>query len=437
MASLFLKKMLIRTGLARFFPKLTGLTRGAEKYVHYLSDRVLSSPFAELKQAYNCLETHQPDAIDLAMGAPRFDAVSVQPGRLPSSLRGYPSVFGLAELREAIAYNMATDYDVSLSNQDEVLITSGATAALNLALDAFVNPGDKVALFDPTSQLYPLMLKQRHAKIRWIPTQMEEGKLKFNVQDLAGALRGSKMIIVANPNNPNGGVFEPKDIEQIAWWANHRDVLVLNDMTFDRFFYEGERKAFVRCPIADRRTLTIGSMSKSHAMTSTRVGWMVGEKTLVGACAVTSGFQAPFVPVVCQLIALEALRRGTKVLDSVIEGFDARRQYAYDRLRGIGMEPEHASGGFFHWVPVDRFKMTGREFAKKVLEEQGVLLWPGEFFGPSGATYVRISHAVDEGRLRQGLTRINHFLEQHRTAPIQKPVLRKASKRKELVAAAA
>ncbi|MGF1580349.1 MAG: pyridoxal phosphate-dependent aminotransferase [Gemmataceae bacterium] len=437
MASLFLKKMLIRTGLVRLFPKLAGMPRGSEQYLHYLSDRLLSSPYSELQHAYNCLETHQPDAIDLAMGAPRFTAVTVQPGRLPASLRGYPSVFGLGELREAIADKISTNYDVSLVNHDEVLITSGATGAINLALETFVNRGDKVVLFDPTSQLYPLMLKQRRAKIRWIPTRMEEGKLRFHVQHLAKALQGAKMIIVANPNNPNGGVFTPKDLEQIAWWANHRDALIVNDMTFDQFFYEGQRQAIAKFPIANRRTLTVNSLSKSHAMTSTRVGWLLGEKTLVSACALSSGFHTPFVPVVCQLIALDALRKGDQVLASVVENFDSRRQYAFDRLRGLGMEPEYAAGGFFHWVPVDRFKMSGREFAKKVLQEQGVLLWPGEFFGPSGSHHVRVSHAVEEGRLRQGLTRINQFLEKHRVEKMQPNTIPRPTKRKELVAAAA
>src|SRR5262249_39992212 len=193
---------------------------------------------------------------------------------------------------------------------DEVLVTYGTAGAFSTALDTFINPGDRVVLFDPTSPLYPLGLRPRRARVRWVPTWVEEGRVRFRLDHLDQALRGARLLVVTSPTNPTGGTISPEDLEQVAWWAGHRDVLVFNDEVFARYRYEGQALSLGTLPRARNRTLTAGSVSKGHALASARVGWLAGCRHLLRACGLTAVLQTPFVPTLCQQLALTALRQG-------------------------------------------------------------------------------------------------------------------------------
>src|SRR5437879_2091118 len=176
-----LAKLLIRTGIARFLPTVQRLTDGGGAFLHYYSDQVLAAPLAELREFAAFRGLHGPDAIDLALGAPRFDLVSSGSTKLPADRRGWPPPWGLPELREAVAEKLLADHRLAVSPTDEVLITHGAAGAFSLALDTFVNRGDRVVLFDPTSPLYVLSLRHRRARIRWLSTWMDRGRLRFRL----------------------------------------------------------------------------------------------------------------------------------------------------------------------------------------------------------------------------------------------------------------
>src|SRR5262249_2120849 len=173
---------------------------------------------------------------------------------------------------------------------------AGAAGAFSIVLDTVVNPGDRVVLFDPTSPLYPFALRHRRARVRWVPTWMEDGRTRFHLEPLVKAMRRARLIVVPAPANPTGGTIAAEDLEQIAWWAERQDVLIWSDEVFEHYRYEGEPASLGSLPRARRRTLTTGSVSKSHALASARVGWLAGYRHLVRPCALTAVLQTPFVP---------------------------------------------------------------------------------------------------------------------------------------------
>lgn len=415
---LFLAKLLIRSGLARYLPGVQRLTDGGGAFLRYYSDRVLAAPYAELRQAAAFWELNGPDLIDLAQGTPRFDLVPSGSTKLPADRRGWPPPWGLPELRETVAEKLLAEQQLAVSPNDEVLITHGVAGALSVVLDAFVNAGDRVVLFDPTSPLYPFTLRQRRARIRWIPTWMENGRLRFRLDHLAQALQRARLIVVASPANPTGGVLAAEDLEQIAWWANQRDVLILSDEVFARYRYEGISPSLGTLPKARRRTLTAGSVSKGHALASARVGWLAGYRHLVRPCALTALLQTPFVPTLCQHLAWTALRQNTDTFEPIRAAFAARRRYTYERLQALGFQPAWPAGAFFFWVPVWELGLNGQEFAAGLLRAQNVLVSPGDPFGPSGPGYVRLSYATEDGRLREGLSRLAEFLRGLPATPV-------------------
>jgi aspartate/methionine/tyrosine aminotransferase len=299
-----------------------------------------------------------------------------------------------------------------------VLITHGVAGAFNVVLDAFLNPGDRVVLFDPTSPLYPFTLRQRRARIRWIPTWMDHGRLRFRFDHLAQALQRARLIVVTAPANPTGGVLAAEDLEQIAWWAKQRDVLIFNDEVFARYRYEGSSPSLGTLPKARRRTLTAGSVSKGHALASARVGWLAGYRHLVRPCALTALLQTPFVATLCQHLAWTALRQNAGTFEPIRAAFAARRRYTYERLQALGFQPAWPAGAFFFWIPVWELGLSGQEFAEGLLRAQNVLVSPGAPFGPSGLGYVRLSYATEDGRLREGLSRLAEFIHGLPATPV-------------------
>ena len=406
----WLTKLLIRSGIARLLPAVQRQSDGGASFLHYYSDRVLASPFHELNESARFTEIHGPDAIDLAMGSPRFDLVPSAGTKLPADKRGWPPAAGLPELREAICRRMSAVRNLVVDPHEEALVTQGAAGALSVTLDTFVNPGDGIVLFDPCSPLFTFMSRQRRAMIRWIPTWAENGQTRFRLDHLARSMRGAKMLILASPSNPTGGVLSTEDMEQIAWWAEKRDVLIFNDEAFERYQFEGNSECVAKLPKAARRTLSAGSLSKGHALASARVGWMTGHRHLIRPCKITSAMQSPFVPTVCQQIAITALRMPEESFQPIHAEFSSRRAYAFERLRTLGLDPIWPAGAFFLWCPVHSVGRTGRQFAEELLNQKRVLLTPGEPFGPSGKQYVRLSFAAEDGRLREGLARIADFL---------------------------
>jgi aspartate/methionine/tyrosine aminotransferase len=418
-----LTRWLIQSGVARYFPSVQRLTDGGGAFLHYYSDRVLAAPYPQLRAAAEFQEMNDPTGINLALGAPRFDMVPSASTKLPADRRGFPPPWGLPELRSAVADHLNGSSKLSVNPADQVLITHGATGAFSVVLDTFLNPGDRVVLFDPTSPLYSFMLRQRRARIRWVPTWMEKGRTRFDTRSFLPALNRARLIVVNSPANPTGGVFAAEDLEQLVWWADRRDILIYNDEAFAPYCFEGERVSVGHLLRARRRTLTAGSVSKSHALASARVGWLAGHRHLVRPCTLTSLLQMPFVPTLCQQIALTALRQGDEGFRSILAEFDSRRRYTFERLQALGLEPAWPAGAFFLWVPVQQLGVNGRTFAQRLLQTHKVLVWPGDDFGPSGATHVRISYALEDGRLREGLGRLGEFVRELQGAGAERTVL--------------
>jgi aspartate/methionine/tyrosine aminotransferase len=416
---LFLTKLLVRLGVARWLPGVRRRLDGGGDFLRYYSDCLLAAPFAELERAAGILERHGADVIDLAQGTPAIDPVPSGSTKLSADRRGWPPVGGLPDLRAAVAEKLLADNGLAVNPAEEVLITPGALGAVQVVLDTFVNRGERVVLFDPTSPLYPLAVRTRGARIRWLGSWLEDGRTRFRLEHLARSLRRARLLVLTVPANPTGGILAAEDLEQIAWWADRLDVLILCDEVFGHYQYDAEPVRIGTLPRARRRTLTVGSVSKSHGLASARVGWLAGHRHLVRPCLATLALRTPFVPTLSQQVALAALRSDPAVLDVMRDEFAGRRRYAFERLRTMGLNPGWPAGAFFFWVPVWEMGLSGRTFAEGLLREKKVLVTPGDLFGPSGPGYVRLSYAAADGRLREGLNRLDDFLHETRSRQVK------------------
>src|SRR5262249_19573152 len=160
---------------------------------------------AELRLLEDFSELQLPDGIDLALGAPHIDPPAAGCW-LPVERRGLPRC-GLPELREAVAARLHAEHTLTLSPAEEVLISLGVSGAFQLVRDSLVNAVSRVVLFAPTSPLYVHSLRQRRTRIRWVTPSLEDGRLRIPFDRLAGALRGARLLVIAEPVNPTGGVL--------------------------------------------------------------------------------------------------------------------------------------------------------------------------------------------------------------------------------------
>jgi aspartate/methionine/tyrosine aminotransferase len=409
---LFLAKLLIHTGIARLLPWVQRLTEGGEAFLPYYSDGLLNAPHGELREVLTLRQGPRGDAIDLATCSPCFDIVPSGSTKLPADRRDSPPVGGLPELRTAVADRLRAANGLVVQPAGEVLITAGVAGAWQLVLDALINAGDRVILFEPASPLYSFALRHRRARIRWVPTWMDNGRLRFEAVRLIEALRGARMVVVNSPANPTGGVLAPEDGELIAWWAQRRDVLIFHDTVFERFRYDADLVSIGSLPRAQDRTLTAGSLSKGHGLGSARVGWLAGHRHLLRPVMLTAALRWAAVPTICQQIALTALGQGEEAFAPIRDDFASRRAYAFERLTGLGLTPDWPAAGYFLWLAVHGLGLDGAQFAAQLARSKQVLVWPGHHFGPSSGGHVRLSFAAEDGRLRQGLARLADFVRQ-------------------------
>lgn len=407
---LFLLKLLIHTGLARLLPGVQRRLGGGASYLPYYSNRLLTSPLTELEGIAAGLEPAAADVLDLAQGFPCFDVLPSSGTKLPADRRGWPPFSGLAELRAAVSEKLLRENALAFNPAGEILLTAGALGAVQTVLDAFVNRGDRVVLFDPCSPLYPLLAGSRQARIRWLTTWTEDGRTHFRLDRLARALRGARLLILNSPANPTGGVLAAEDLEQIAWWAERNDVLILSDEVFEHYHPDSSPLSIGSLPRARQRTLTVGSVSQGYALASARVGWLAAYRHLLRPCLLTAALRSPFVPTISQQIALTALRGERSEFEAIRADFASRRRYGYERLRAMELNVGWPGGGYFLWVPIWERGISGRRFAEGLLRDFKVRVTPGDLFGPSGAGYVRISCAVEDGRLQEGLNRLADYL---------------------------
>lgn len=417
--SYFWRKLLVRTGLAGYCTAARREWQSTLEFVHYYSDRTLALPTADLSQGVFLPGSADPDVIDLAGGVPPFYH-TVSAGRWVNE-RGPNHPWGLPELRALLAERLARAYALEFHPHRELLITHGGSGAFAAVLDAFINPGDAVVLLDPTSPLFPLGLKHRRARTTWIGTWMDGGRCRFAMDRLARAMRGAKMLVLADPVNPTGGVFAAEDLEQIAFWAKKHDVLIYLDHAFDGWRTEATRAHLVGLPNARGRTILAGSLTRSHGLSGVRLGWLAGDTRLLQACAGAILMSAPFVPTLSQRVAAEVVQSSDEAIVRLRREVAERRRFACERLVRMGLVPVPADAGLFVWFPTPGGE-PALPFAQRLRRETGVRLTPGEPFGPSGQSHLRLSLATDDGRLREGLHRLECFLGMSPQRPL--PVAR-------------
>jgi aminotransferase len=380
-----------------------------------LARRVLEVPPSGIRKFFEIVAT-MTDVISLGVGEPDFDTPrSIIEAGVESLREGrthYTSNYGTLELRKALATHLERLYGVKYDPKGELLITVGASEAVDLALRATCDPGDEVILHEPSYVAYVPAIVFAGGTTVHVATRFEDGFALDPAAVEAAITPRTKALFLGYPCNPTGAVL-PDDVqEELAAIAERHDLLVYSDEIYDRLAYGSYRhRAFSSLPGMRERTVLMGGFSKAYAMTGWRIGWLAAPAGIVEGILKIHQYTIMTAPTVAQDAALVAIVDGEPDVARMLAEYDRRRRLVVDGFNAMGLETFEPRGAFYAFPRITSTGLDSETFSRRLLEEERVAVVPGGAFGPSGAEHVRACYATSYERLEEALTRIGRFVE--------------------------
>ncbi len=362
--------------------------------------------------AISALEAGQ-DVIVMSVGDSEFDTPPAIVDTCISALHAgdthYTPVAGRARLRTAIAKNHQQKTGIKTSAEN-VIASSGCQNALFNAAQIVFAPGDEVIIFEPMYVTYEAAFQAPGARIVPVPCPASLG-FRPDLDAFRAAIGAKTVAVVfANPVNPTGVVFPAEDLEVIAKIARQNDLWVIADEVYADLVFEGAHISIASLEGMQERTITVSSLSKSHAMTGWRSGWAIGPKAFVQQMEKLALCSNYGLPGFIQEAAAFALETELEDVAAMRNAFIRRRDLVTQKLeKAWGLKCWPAQAGMFLIVDVQKTGLSGAEFVTRLYAETGVSVLNGAAFGPSTHGTVRISFAVPEDILLKGCARIQAF----------------------------
>jgi aminotransferase len=379
----------------------------------FIASHVASLPKSGIRDFFEIVSKMR-DVISLGIGEPDFDTPwHIREAAIYALEKGkthYTSNLGLLELRRAISTYVEHNYTIGYRPEDEVIVTVGVSEAIDLALRALINPGDKVLYHQPCYVSYHPSVALAHGIGIAVPTRARDG-FALNVEDIEKAWEpGCKVLMVNLPCNPTGGTCDRARLEKIARFAVEKDLIVLSDEIYSELVYDGAHTSIAVFPGMRERTLFLHGFSKAFAMTGFRIGYACGPAELIDAMMKIHQYSMLCAPILSQEAALEALTRGEDGVKAMREQYHRRRDLVVGRLNAAGLACRAPGGAFYVFPSVAATGLGEREFAYGLLESQSVAVVPGSAFGENGRGFVRASFATGYDQLVEACDRIERFV---------------------------
>ena len=323
---------------------------------------------------------------------------------------GYAAVPGTDELRETVAKRVQAQSGVP-TRPENVMITPGGQAALFAAHVAVCDAGDTAMYLDPFYATYPGTVRGAGAVPLAIQTRAEDA-FQPRASDIEAHAAGAKSLLVNSPNNPTGTVYSRATLESTADVCRRHDLWLISDEVYDTQVWEGEHLSPRALADMAERTLVVGSMSKSHAMTGSRVGWIVGPEAVVESLINLATHTTYGVPGFIQDASTFALNQGPAFEEDIAAPFKRRREIAREiiaRQNTVGLIP--AQGAMYLMLDIRATDMTGQEFAYALLDAHHIAVMPGESFGEAAAGHVRVAMTIEDSAFAAALETLCGFAE--------------------------
>lgn len=390
-------------------------------YDRFLNGRIASVPPSGIRRFFD-LASSRKDAISLGVGEPDFRTpYPIRDAAINSLIDGetqYTANRGLIELRREISFYLSSRFGISYQPEDEILVTIGASEAIDLALRALVSGGDEVLVPDPSYVSYaPGVIFAGGVPVPVRTRQEDDFRLKPDILEQAITPR-TKLLILPYPNNPTGAIMEKSDLEAIADVIERHDLMVISDEIYCELVYDGHTHvSFASVRNMYDRTITINGFSKAFAMTGWRVGYACGAREIITVMNKIHQYAIMCAPRQGQVAAEAALRIGRENgYESVLmmrESYDRRRRLMVSAFREMGLECFEPYGAFYVFPSIRRTGLSSEEFCALLLQEKNVAAVPGNAFGASGEGNIRCCYATAVDKINIALERMAEFVSSH------------------------
>src|SRR4051794_13626457 len=384
-----------------------------------LAERVRVVPPSGIRRFFDIAAT-MDDVISLGVGEPDFDTPRVIVEAGVESLREgrthYTSNLGTLELRRALASHLENRYGVAYDPATEILVTVGASEAVDLALRATCDPGDEVILHEPSYVAYVPAIVFAGGVVRHVATRFEDDFALDPAAVEEAITPRTKALFLGYPCNPTGAVLPDEVQDELAAIAVRHDLLVYSDEIYDRLAYGTYRhRPMSALPGMHDRTILMGGFSKAYAMTGWRVGYLAAPAAILEGIVKVHQYGIMSAPTTAQDAALEAIVGGEADVGRMVTEYDRRRRLIVDRFNAIGLRTFEPLGAFYAFPEVTTATgLSSEEFAQRLLAEERVAVIPGSAFGPSGEGHVRACYATSYEQLEDAIGRIGRFVDRVR-----------------------
>jgi aminotransferase len=359
------------------------------------------------------LAEEQEEVISLGVGEPDFSAPwAARRAAIDSLERGrtsYTTNRGRRALREQIAEHV-TRYSQEYDPDSEILVTTGVSEGVDVAVRALVDPGDPVAIAQPTYLSYVPAVELADGEPLPVPTRAdEEFRLTYEALERAGADEAA-VLVMCYPNNPTGATMDESHLRKVAEFCREHDLRVLSDEVYAALTYGSEHASIATLPGMRERTVVFNGFSKAYAMTGLRLGYAMGPPEAIDAMNRIHQYVMLSAPTTAQYAAEEALRACDRAVAEMASQYDRRRNFVLARLREMGLDCFEATGAFYVFpeCPAE----DDDAFAEELLREQNVAVVPGNVFGDAGDGHLRLSYAAGMDDLRTAMDRLEQFVRE-------------------------
>lgn len=356
------------------------------------------------------------DCVNLTIGQPDFPMPDVVKqayiNAISEDKTSYSHNKGLTETRQAISQYFKRRYGF-LYSEEEIIVTNGASEALDTSLRSIIEPGDEILIPGPIYAGYIPLVETLGGKPIYIDTTHSDFKVTPELIE-AYFTDQTKAILLNYPTNPTGVILERSEVEALVHYLKTKEIFIISDEIYAENTFTGTHTSFAEYEEIRDQLLLIGGLSKSHSATGIRIGFLIGPEYLIEKLTFMHAYNCICANVPAQIACIAALNEGLEAPKYMNEAYIERRDYLKAKLLSLGFELEAQPEGAFYIFPsIKRFTNNDFDFCVNVLEEAHVAMVPGSSFTDIGKGYIRISYAYEMNVLKEGMRRLELYLKEH------------------------
>lgn len=364
-----------------------------------------------LLQLFKSENMRRPDNINFGIGEMEFPTpapvVQTCKQALDQGITFYMPTAGWPQLRQALADACSVEYDLPFK-QDEIFITPGGTNAIFVAILALLSPGEEVLYPNPGFPAYfPQIVLSHGSPIDYPLT--EEKRFVPDPEDIRKRISSrTKILILNSPSNPIGNIIPGDKLQALAEIVREHDLWVISDEAYKHLVYQPHRhESIINLPGMRERTLVTCSFSKSYSMTGWRMGYILGPASFNETFFKIFQYTVTAVSSFSQVASVNAVLQGPKYYGEILSRMSARKQMIEKGLADIpSLSFIKPTGAFYAFINIRGSGMTSMEVSKRLLDDYYLVTIPGSVFGSLGEGFLRLSYAIGEDKIEEGLSRL-------------------------------